>query len=60
MQLGNLALGLPHHLDEAFGALVSSSDAGVYGLAALVFELLDRDGRLTKTGGTLWLSLSGS
>ncbi len=28
-------------------ALVSSGDAGIYGLAALVFELLDRDG---KTG----------
>jgi cobalt-precorrin 5A hydrolase/precorrin-3B C17-methyltransferase len=26
-------------------ALVSSGDAGIYGLAALVFELLDRDGR---------------
>jgi cobalt-precorrin 5A hydrolase/precorrin-3B C17-methyltransferase len=26
-------------------ALVSSGDAGIYGLASLVFELLDRDGR---------------
>ena len=36
-------------LDLAAGgcavALVSSGDAGIYGLAALVFELLDREGR---------------
>ncbi|MFQ5763530.1 MAG: precorrin-3B C(17)-methyltransferase [Rhodospirillales bacterium] len=38
-----------HALDLAAGgrrvALVSSGDAGIYALAALVFELLERDGR---------------
>ena len=34
-------------------ALVSSGDAGVYGLAALVFELLDREGRRDWSGAEI-------